>query len=123
MTRRWRPPSPVEAGGAPYWQTIVFTVLTFSQLFHALAVRNERESLFSLGVVSNLPLLGAVVLTVGLQLAVIYLPALNPIFRTVPLPLPDLLVCIAISAVVLAAVEVEKALLRRGRLYGEPASA
>ena len=110
------------ARGAPYWQTIVFTVLTFSQLFHALAVRNERESLFSLGVVSNLPLLGAVVLTVGLQLAVIYLPALNPIFRTVPLPLPDLLVCIAISAVVLAAVEVEKALLRRGRLYGEPAS-
>ena len=108
--------------GAEHWQTVVFTVLTVSQLFHSLAVRSERASLFALGLSSNLPMLGAVLLTVGLQLAVIYVPALNPIFKTQPLPLFDLAVCFALSSLVLVAVELEKALVRRGLLYGEPAS-
>ncbi len=109
--------------GVAHWQTVVFTVLTFSQLFHALAVRSERTSLWRMGLTSNLPMLGALLFTVTLQLAVIYLPALNPIFKTQPLPLYDLAVCIVLSSVVLIAVEIEKALVRRGRLYGEPASA
>ena len=37
------------ARGVEYWQTIVFTVLTVSQLFHSLAVRSESESLFTIG--------------------------------------------------------------------------
>ena len=53
----------------PHWQTMVFTVLTLSQMAHLLAIRSERESLFSLGLASNLPLLAAVVLTLVLQLA------------------------------------------------------
>jgi Ca2+-transporting ATPase len=105
------------ARGADNWQTVVFTVLTLSQLFHAMAVRSDTRSLFRLGVGSNLPLLGAVLLTVGLQLAVIYVPWLNPIFKTQPLPLLDLAVCFAVSSLVLVAVELEKALVRRGRLY------
>ena len=107
--------------GVEYWQTVVFTVLTISQLFHSLAVRSERTALWRLGLSSNLPMLGAVLLTVALQLAVIYHPALNPIFKTQPLPLFDLAVCFALSSLVLVAVEIEKALVRRGRLYGEPA--
>ncbi len=110
------------ASGAEYWQTVVFTVLTVSQLFHSLAVRSERSSLLSIGLTSNLPMLGAVLLTVGLQLAVIYVPFLNPIFKTQPLPLFDLAMCFALSSLVLFAVEIEKALVRSGRLYGEPAS-
>jgi Ca2+-transporting ATPase len=103
--------------GVEYWQTVVFTVLTLSQLFHSLAVRSERASLFSIGLFSNLPMLGAVLLTVGLQLAVIYSPVLNPIFKTQPLPLFDLAVCFAVSSLVLVAVEAEKALVRRGLIY------
>jgi Ca2+-transporting ATPase len=103
--------------GAEYWQTVVFTVLTVSQLFHSLAVRSERESLFRIGLFSNLPMLGAVLLTLLLQLAVIYVPALNGIFHTQPLPLSDLLVCLALSSLVLFAVELEKWLVRRGWLY------
>ncbi len=105
--------------GVEYWQTIVFTVLTLSQLFHSLAVRSERSSLFTLGLSSNLPMLGAVLLTVGLQMAVIYHPALNPIFNTRPLPMYDLAVCFALSSLVLLAVEMEKVLVRRGILYGD----
>jgi Ca2+-transporting ATPase len=100
-----------------YWQTIVFTVLTVSQLFHSLAVRSETESLFRIGLFSNLPMLGAVIVTLLLQLAVIYLPALNDIFHTRPLPVFDLAVCLALSSLVLFAVEIEKWLVRRGMIY------
>jgi Ca2+-transporting ATPase len=100
-----------------YWQTIVFTVLTVSQLFHSLAVRSETESLFHIGLFSNLPMLGAVIVTLLLQLAVIYLPALNDIFYTRPLPIFDLAVCLALSSLVLFAVEIEKWLVRRGMIY------
>jgi Ca2+-transporting ATPase len=54
---------------------------------------------------------------VALQLLVIYVPALNPIFHTQPLPLPVLLSCFALSSLVLVAVEVEKWLIRRGVIY------
>ncbi len=104
-------------GGSPHWQTMVFTVLTVSQLFHSLAVRSEKNSLFTIGLMSNRPLLGAVVLTLGLQLAVIYTPFLNPIFKTHPLSLGELAFCLAISSVVLFAVEIEKYLIRRHGLY------
>ncbi len=100
-----------------YWQTMVFTVLTVSQLFHSLAVRSESASLFRIGLFSNLPMLGAVLLTLLLQMAVIYTPALNAIFHTQPLPMFDLVVCIALSSLVLVAVEIEKSLVRRGIIY------
>ena len=102
---------------AAYWQTVVFTVLTVSQLFHSLAVRSEINSLFSVGLFNNRPLLGAVTFTLLLQLAVIYIPELNAIFHTQPLPLFDLAVCLLLSSTVLLAVEVEKWLVRRGIIY------
>ncbi len=105
------------ARGVEYWQTVVFTVLTISQLFHSLAVRSERESLFTIGLGSNRPMLAAVLITVALQLMVIYLPAMNALFHTQPLPLYDLGVCLLLSSLVLVAVEAEKWLLRRGLIY------
>jgi Ca2+-transporting ATPase len=102
---------------AAYWQTMVFTVLTLSQLFHSLAVRSETASLLTIGVFSNLPILGAVFFTVFLQMAVIYTPFLNSIFHTQPLPLYDLTVCFILSSFVLLAVEVEKLLVRKKLIY------
>jgi Ca2+-transporting ATPase len=104
-------------GGHEHWQTVVFTVLTLAQLFHVLAIRSERESLFSIGILSNRLLLEAVLLTVVLQLAVIYLPFLNPLFRTQPLTGPELAVCFLLASLVLVAVEIEKMLIRAGWLY------
>jgi len=102
---------------AAHWQTVVFTVLTVSQLFHSLAVRSESASLFRIGLFSNLPMLGAVMFALLLQVAVIYTPALNVIFYTQPLPMFDLAVCLALSSLVLFAVEIEKWLVRRGVIY------
>jgi Ca2+-transporting ATPase len=100
-----------------HWQSMVFTVLTLSQLGHVLAIRSERESLFSQGVLSNRLLVGALLLTFALQMAVLYVPWLNPIFRTEPLSLGELALCLALSLVVFFGVELEKWLARRGWLY------
>jgi Ca2+-transporting ATPase len=94
------------------WQTMVFTVLVVAQLFHCLAIRSERFSLFGIGLFSNPALVVAIVVTVLAQLAVIYLPPLNSVFRTVPLSATQLAACFAIGSVVLVAVELEK-LVRR----------
>ena len=101
------------ASASSHWQTMVFTVLCLSQLAHVLAIRSEHESLFSQGLFSNLPLLGAVALTFVLQMATIYVPALNHIFKTEPLSLAELAATLAIAALVFVAVEIEKWLKRR----------
>jgi Ca2+-transporting ATPase len=82
-----------------------------------MTIRSERDSLFSIGVASNRPLLSAVAVTVLLQLAVIYVPALNPIFHTAPLSGAELALCCALASVVFFAVEAEKFAVRRGWIY------
>ncbi len=95
-----------------HWQTIAFTVLCFSQMGHVLAIRSERESLFKIGLFSNIPLLGALLLTVVLQLFIIYVPFLNILFKTHPLSFSDLCLTILASGIVFVAVEIEKGFIR-----------
>ena len=92
---------------------MVFTVLSLTQLGHVLAIRSDREYLFRQGIFSNMELLGAVLLTFMLQLAVIYLPFANEIFKTQPLTLQEVIICIAASAIVFHAVEFEKFIKKR----------
>jgi Ca2+-transporting ATPase len=103
--------------GTGHWQTMVFTVLTLSQLGHVLAIRSERDSLFSQGIGSNRPLAAAVLVTIMLQLATVYVPWLNPVFHTEPLTAGELAICLGLSSVVFVAVELEKILIRRAGLY------
>jgi Ca2+-transporting ATPase len=99
--------------GNPNWQTIVFTTLTLSQMGNALALRSERESLFKIGLLSNKPALNAVLLTLVLQLAVIYVPFLQSVFKTNALSWQELLVSLLLSTVVFWGVELDKLLKRR----------
>jgi Ca2+-transporting ATPase len=73
-----------------------------------LAVRSDRSFLYRQGIFSNLPLLGSVMLTFLLQMALIYMPAMNTIFKTAPLSWQELLFTIGMSLVVFHAVELEK---------------
>jgi Ca2+-transporting ATPase len=61
---------------------------------------------------SNKPLLVAVLATVLLQLAVIYMPVLNTFFHTQPLTLAEILIATGVSSIVFIAVEIEKAVKR-----------
>jgi Ca2+-transporting ATPase len=98
-----------------HWQTIVFNVLCLSQLGHVLAIRSEKQSLFSTGIFSNKPLIGAVLLAMLLQFAVTYIPWLQPIFQTEALTLYEFILVGAASSIVFIAVEIEKIISRNRR--------
>ncbi len=55
----------------------VFTKLTLSQMAHVIAIRSERNSVFRIGLFSNKPPLTAVILTIVLQLSLIYTPLMQ----------------------------------------------
>ncbi len=96
-----------------HWQTIVFNVLCLSQLGHVLAIRSENQSLFSIGLFSNKPLFGAVLLALLLQFSLTYVPFLQPVFKTEPLTLQEFILVTAASSLVFFAVELEKVIFRR----------
>lgn len=94
-------------GHDEHWQTEVFSVLLFAQLWHVYAIRSDREYIFR-RIFSNKPLIGAILLTVTLQFGIIYLPFANEIFKTQPLTIKELLICIGLSSIIFFAVELEK---------------
>lgn len=95
------------------WQTMVFTALVIGRMAVVMSVRSDYDSLFKIGFFSNKPLLGAVLLTFTLQMAVVYVPFLNVIFRTEPLALSELMVTLALPAAVFFAMEIEKLIRRK----------
>jgi len=102
-------------GGAEetHWRTIVFTVLTLSQMGNAMAIRSSHDSLFRIGLFSNPAILGAVLLTFALQMCVLYVPWLQRVFHTNPLSMFELAICVGLSSVVFIAIETQKWILRR----------
>ena len=79
----------------------------------AQTMRSEHDSLFQVGVWSNRPILGAVILTFSLQLAVLYVPDLQRIFQTTPLSATEFIACLLLAGVCFWAFEFEKWLIRR----------
>jgi Ca2+-transporting ATPase len=108
--------------GQASWQTMVFTTLALSRVWLAETMRSERDSVFRLGLWSNRPLLGAVALTIGLQLLVIYSPLLQPIFQTTALSARDLAISLGLSTVVFWAIELQKWRARRQPRTRKPAA-
>lgn len=47
----------------------------------------------------------------------IYVPALNAVFKTAPLSGAELAACLALSSLTLVVIEIEKFLVRRGLIY------
>ncbi|HLG25131.1 MAG TPA: cation-translocating P-type ATPase [Candidatus Nanoarchaeia archaeon] len=79
-------------------QTAAFTTLVLFQLFAVLSSRSLTFSLKKLNPFSNLWLLGAVMLSVAIQFAVVYYPPLQPIFGTVALGMDDWIQILIISS-------------------------
>jgi P-type Ca2+ transporter type 2C len=96
------------SNGHAAWRTMLFTTVTLSQMGNVLELRSERESVFKIGLFSNPLLLASVLLTIGLQFAVIYVPFMQDIFNTVALSLEDLAISLGLSAAVFAGVELVK---------------
>jgi Ca2+-transporting ATPase len=90
-----------------HWKTMVFTTLCLAQMGHALTARSELP-LVQVPAFSNPWLIGAVVVTTGLQLLLLYVPSLSTFFGTSPLPGRELLVCVGFSLLLFVYLELEK---------------
>ncbi len=103
------------SSGVPFElvQTETFTVLAVCQWFNVLNCESETRSSLSLGLIRNKWLLGGVSLGILLQVAVVYLPSLNTLFHTTPIPAGDYPVIIAAASLVLWIEEIRKFLVRR----------
>ncbi|MGC9522789.1 MAG: cation-translocating P-type ATPase [Anaerolineae bacterium] len=99
--------------GGDAWRTMVFTTLALAQMGNALAIRSDRLTLIQLGLFTNPALVGAVVLTFLLQMAVVYVPFLQKVFDTVSLSVEQLLLSLGFSTIVFIVVEVVKAIRQR----------
>ncbi len=90
------------------WQTMVFTTMVLAQMGNALAIRSNRDSLFKIGVFSNRLMVIAVLSTFALQLALIYIPFFQKVFKTQALTIQELTVCLVASTILFMVVEMYK---------------
>jgi len=98
-------------------QTMAFTMVTMFEMFNAFNCRSERHSIFEVGPFANRWLVLAVLSSILLQAAVIYIPFLQSIFGTAALSLADWLLITAISSSAFIVVEVGKWLVARLRHF------
>jgi len=94
-------------------RTVAFSVLVAAQLVHVFNCRNERLSLFQLGVWTNRPLVWAFLLSLVVQVAVLTIPAAAPIFKVAPLPIEDWVLMGAMGLLPFVVMESIKLLRRR----------
>jgi P-type Ca2+ transporter type 2C len=93
---------------ADRWKTMVFTTLCLAQMGHAMAIRSNTQLTINLNPFSNPYVLGSVVLTSALQLALIYIEPLRNFFGTHYLTFNELMVCFGFSALMFVWIEMEK---------------
>jgi Ca2+-transporting ATPase len=98
-------------------RAVAFSLLALSPLFHAASCRSATASLFSLRPLLSRPLVLAVALSAGLHMLV-FVPSLQPIFRTFAMNAPEWVFLLLMSASIVPAIELLKVLARR-RLLGD----
>jgi len=107
----------VEKEGLGRARTAAFIVLSVSELFHALNSRHQMKSIFELGFFTNLKLIYALLISLSLQLSVVYIPFMQKIFKTESLTAFDWVLVIILSSLPLWAMELVKWLNKKYRFY------
>jgi Ca2+-transporting ATPase len=87
---------------------MAFTVLVFCQKFHVFNCRSEKESVFRLGPFTNRLLNLSVGVILVTQVGLVYIPALQPVFKVVSLGLSDWALVFAASVQPLIWMEIVK---------------
>lgn len=101
--------------GAPLEKarTVALTTMVFFQFYQALNCRSESRSIFRMSPLSNPLLFFSMIAAFFAQLAVLYAPPLQWIFRTEPISANDWLQIILVSTTVIIAVEIDKWVRRK----------
>jgi len=95
-----------------YARTMAFVVLAASQLFYSLTMRSSTKSLFSVGLFSNMYLIGAIIVGLILQLGVISVPFLASAFKVQMLSAGDWMLVILFALVPFVINEIVKLFMR-----------
>ncbi len=93
-------------------RTETFTLLAMCAWFNVLNCQSATASALRLRLLRNRWLLGGLALSVALQAAVLYVPALSALFHTQPLPPSSLLPLLGMASLVLWAEELRKLIAR-----------
>jgi len=99
------------SGDLRHGRTMAFTTLVLFQLFNAFNSRSDRDSAFA-RLLRNRWLLGAIGISLGLQVLVIHAPLFQSAFETRPLSLSDWFACFLVASVVIWVMEVVKLIWR-----------
>ncbi|MBI2470113.1 MAG: calcium-translocating P-type ATPase, SERCA-type [Planctomycetes bacterium] len=94
-------------------RTVAFCVMVISQLFHSFNCRNARLSLFKVGVFTNKKLLFATVLSLAMQIAIVYTPYLENVFKVTPLDLKDWITVFGFSSFTFIIMEIIKSFKKK----------
>jgi len=104
------------------WQTMLFLVLTLTQLGGALALRSTSSSIFRLGFRTNPFLLIAVGFTFIMQMVAIYVPLFQDLLGTIPLTATQLLTGLLLSTLLFWTIELKKWRQRRASSLSIPST-
>lgn len=81
-------------------RTIALCTLVMSQLLHVFECRSERHSIFEINILSNIYLLGAVIVSIIMICCILYIPFLRGVFNTIALNLGQWLLVIFFSGII-----------------------
>ncbi|MDO4766239.1 MAG: cation-translocating P-type ATPase [Eubacteriales bacterium] len=95
-------------GGHELATTFCFTTLIIAEMLRAYSARSETENIWNMNPFSNNYLNLSAFLGIGLLMVVLYVPALNTIFKTVPLSLTHLLYAAGLAVVPMVVAEIGK---------------
>ena len=89
-------------------QTMAFAVLSLSQLVHVFNIRSKTQSIFKTGILSNMYLVYAVLISFVMMIGVLFIPFLQKIFKVVILSPRDILIVVGLSFMPIIIVELFK---------------
>jgi Ca2+-transporting ATPase len=95
-------------------RTAALTTMVFFQFYQALNCRSETQSVFEMKMFSNPFLFFSIIAAFFAQMAVLYVPAFQWIFRTVPLTIHEWVEILLVTVTIIIVVEVDK-LIRKKR--------
>jgi Ca2+-transporting ATPase len=89
-------------------RTVAVTTMVFFQFFQAWNSRSESNSIFRMSPMGNPFLFFGMIASIFAHLAVIYVPGLQWLFRTVPLAMTEWGKVLLVSTTIIIAVEIDK---------------
>ena len=102
------------ARDVPEARTLAFAVLVFGELFRALSARSPERLFWEVGVFTNVPLLGVIVVSVLMQIALHRIPVARALFNIGPLSAADCALALLVALVPVTVIELSKVARRHG---------